>query len=73
MILKEVYSTDEIKKLEDIGIIIGNKDYNQSECRLIENQIEEYIMNKSTKSGEISKLSNEFHNILNKLIKFQDL
>lgn len=73
MVLKEVYNTTEIQKLESIGIKIGNKDYNQSECRLIESQIEEYIMNKSTKSGEISKLSNEFHNILNKLIKFQNL
>lgn len=73
MVLKEVYNTTEIQRLEDIGIRIENKDYNKSECRLIENQIEEYIINKSTKGGEISKLSNEFHNILNKLIKFQSL
>lgn len=60
--ITEINSKDmgdyEIKLLENIGINIEDKEYTNEELRRYENQIEDFIMNHSTKNGDISKLSN---------------
>lgn len=65
------YSNKEMQSLNNIGIKIKDKDYSKSDCRVIERQIEEYIMGCSTKTGEIPKLQNEFSGILSSLISYQ--
>lgn len=71
MNVSEIFSNEEIIKINNIGIKFENKNYTPTEFRLIESQIENYIMGNSTKNGEISRLSNEFQNILTKLINLQ--
>lgn len=71
MNISEIFSTEEIIKINNIGIKLENKNYTPTEYRLIESEIESYIMGYSTKNGEISRLSNEFQNILTKLINLQ--
>lgn len=62
-------TTNEIELLEKAGISIENRDYTKEELRKCELSIEEFIMNHSTKNGNIDKLCNQYHNILNILIK----
>ena len=67
----EIFSKNEINKIEKIGILLKDKEYEPPEYRLIESKIEDYIMSASTKNGEISELSNEFSSILTTLINVQ--
>lgn len=69
MNLRSKCTTNEIKLLEKIGINIEDKDYTREELRKYEVSIEEFIMSHSTKNGDISKLSNQYNNILDTLIK----
>ena len=62
-------TTKELKLLENIGINIDDQEYNKEELRKYEVQIEEYIMSHSTKNNDISRLSNEYGSILNKIIR----
>lgn len=63
------FSNKEIKLLSDAGIKIEDREYSQEELKKYELNIEEFIMNHSTKNGDISKLSNEYRDILNVLMK----
>ena len=69
MNLLDKCTTNEIKLLEKAGIIVENRDYTNEEIRRCESQIEEFIMNHSTKNGDIGRLSNQYNGILNALIK----
>lgn len=69
MNLLDKCTTNEIKLLEKAGIIVENRDYTNEEIRRCECQIEEFIMNHSTKNGDIGRLSNQYNGILNALIK----
>lgn len=62
-------TTNEIKLLENIGLNVENKDYTNEELRIYESQIEDFIMSHSIKNDDISKLSNQYNNILNILIR----
>lgn len=66
---EEVFTKIELEEIKKIGINIENKIYTPTECRVIENNIEETIMSASKK--DIPKLTNNFRNVLNTLIKFQ--
>lgn len=62
-------TTKEIELLENIGLNVEDRDYTSEELRKYEREIEEYIMSKSTKTGEISNLMNQYSGILNTLVK----
>lgn len=53
----------EIDLINQAGIIIENKDYSSDELKRIEREITEYIMNHSSKNGDIRKLSNEYSKV----------
>ena len=69
MKLQDMYNTKELKLIEDAGIVIENRDYNNEELERFRYQIEEYIMNHSSKNNVISTLLNQYSDILNKFIK----
>ncbi len=64
-----MYNTKELKLIEDAGIMIENKDYSNEELEGVGHQIEEYIMNHSSKNNVIDNLFKEYENILNTFIK----
>lgn len=66
---EEVFTKIELEEIKKIGINIENKIYTPTECRVIENNIEETIMSASKR--DIPELTNNFRNVLNTLIKFQ--
>ncbi len=69
MKLQDMYNTKELKLIEDAGIVIENRDYSNEELERFGYQIEEYIMNHSSKNNVISTLLNQYSGILNKFIK----
>ena len=68
MKLIEKCTTNEISLLSDIGIKLEDKDYTVEELRKYESIIEEFIMNHSTKNGDINKFINQYNSILNTII-----
>lgn len=58
MNLVEKCSNDEIKLIEQAGIVIENKDYSKEDLKQCETKIIDYIMNQSSKNDNISKLRN---------------
>lgn len=69
MNLQDMYNTKELKLIEDAGIMIENRDYSNEELERVGYQIEEYIMNHSSKNNVISNLFNQYEGILNTFIK----
>lgn len=63
MKLLNVCTDREIDLINKAGIKIENKDYSSDELKKLEIDITEYIMNHSSKNGDISKLSNEYRRI----------
>lgn len=64
MNLKKEFENEEIKLLQEAGINVEDRDYSKEEIRRCEINIEEFIMLHSSKNGDISKLSNQYCNIL---------
>lgn len=63
MNLIEKCSNDEIKLIEQAGIMVENKDYSKDDLKQYEARIIDYIMSHSSKNGDISKLRNQYENI----------
>lgn len=63
MNLIEKCSNDEIKLIEQAGIMIENKEYSNEDLKQCETRIIDYIMSHSSKNGDISKLRNQYENI----------
>ena len=63
MNLIEKCSHDEIKLIEQAGIMIENKEYSNEDLKQYEARIIDYIMSHSSKNGDISKLRNQYENI----------
>ena len=64
----EIFNEQElnlIKKLENIE----NKNYTNTETKLLENKILEDVMSRSSKDGAITKAREEYSNIIDKLEK----
>lgn len=55
---------EEIKLLEDIGVNVENKEYTKEELRKYEMSIGEFIINHSSKNGDITRLINQYDSIL---------
>ena len=68
MNLMKQFSKEEIKLLSNAGINVEDREYSKEELRKCEMNIEEFIMSHSSKNGDISKLSNQYHNILDTFI-----
>ena len=69
-LLKDL-SKNELKLLKDAGVSILDKEYSKEELRECELKIEEFIMNHSSKNGELSNYNIQYSDILNNLIKYQ--
>lgn len=67
-LLKECNET-EIKLLQDIGIELEDKEYSNEELRRYEISIEEFIMSHSSKNDDISRVSNQYNSVLNKIVQ----
>lgn len=67
-LLKEC-NANEIKLLNNIGIKVEDRDYSNDELRRYEISIEEFIMSHSSKNNDISRVSNQYSSVLNKIIK----
>lgn len=62
-------SKEQQRLLEDAEIEIQEKDYTEEEVKLLENDIIDYIMNKSFKHKDISKTINSYLEVINKVDK----
>ena len=67
MNLYQKFTTNELKKLHEIGIDIQNKEYNTEEIRQYAVSIEDYIMSGSSKNGDIGRAIEKYGDIINKL------
>ena len=68
MNLKKEFKNEEIELLQVAGINVEDREYSKEELRKCEMSIEQFIMSHSSKNGDISKLSNQYHNILDTFI-----
>ena len=68
MNLKKEFKNEEIELLQVAGINVEDREYSKEELRKCEMNIEEFIMSHSSKNGDISKLSSQYHNILDTFI-----
>lgn len=68
MNLFEKCTTKEIDLLKDAGIMIENREYKKEELSRYESEIATFIMNHSSKNGDIDKLQNQYRGILGKII-----
>lgn len=71
MKLQDMCNANELKLIEDAGIRIETRDYSIEELERLGYQIEEYIMNHSSKNNVISNLLNQYNGILNTFIRKQ--
>ena len=62
-------SENETNLLKGIGINIQDRNYNQDEVKLIENNIMDDILRRSSKNGDIQRANEKYRNILDKLEK----
>ena len=61
-------SDNDLKLLENIGIYIEDKDYNNFELRGYEMQIEQYIFGQSMKNGDLYRANEKYANVLDIII-----
>lgn len=71
MKLLEKFTNQELNLLKNIGIYIEDREYEKNELIEYETNIENYIMGHSSKNGDIQRLTNQYSNILNTIIKYQ--
>lgn len=60
-------TSKEIELIRNAGVILENKDYTKEELDRCERQITDFIMNHSSKNGDIDRLNREYSNILFKI------
>ena len=67
MNLYQKINENELKKLQEIGIDIENKEYSHEEIRQYAVSIEDYIMSRSSKNGDIGRAIEKYGDIINKI------
>ena len=60
----DILDKDNLQKVANAGITIENRKYSEEELKIFSHNILDYIMNHSSKTGEIGKLYNEYDYIL---------
>lgn len=65
-ILKE-FNTTEKELLENIGIVIEDRNYSADETDKMQNSIIDDILCRSSKNGDIQRANKEYSEILNKI------
>lgn len=60
---------NDIELLQKAGLSIENREYTREELKQCESTIENFIMSHSIKNGEINRISNEYAEILDMIIK----
>jgi len=68
MNLLKKLSENDLKLLENIGICVEDKDYDNFELRGYEMKIEQYIFGQSMKNGDFYRASEKYTDILNIII-----
>ena len=68
MNLLKKLSENDLKLLENIGICIEDKDYDNFELRGYEMKIEQYIFGQSMKNGDFYRASEKYANVLDIII-----
>lgn len=61
-------NSNEKELLNKLDLSVEDMEYSKEELRRYENNIEEYIMSKSSKNGDIAKSINEYSSILDKIV-----
>lgn len=62
--LYEKCTTKEKKSLEQLGINVEDREYTDAEIRNCVIAIDEHIMSKSSKNGDLSKAMDQYNSIL---------
>lgn len=62
-------NSNEKELLNKLNLSVEDREYSKEELRRYENNIEEYIMSKSSKNGDITKSINEYTSILDKIVE----
>lgn len=60
-------TSKEIELIRNAGVFLENKDYTKEELDRCERQITDFIMNHSSKNGDIDRLNREYSSILFKI------
>ena len=53
----------EVKLMKNAGVYLEDKDYSSEELKRIEHNIKEYIMNHSSKNGDIARLQSDYDRV----------
>jgi len=61
------FTSKEIELIRNAGFIVENRDYTKEELDRCERQITDFIMNHSSKNGDIDRLNREYSSILFKI------
>lgn len=69
MNLYEKCTTKEKRALEQLGIDVEDREYTDTEIRNCVVEINEHIMSKSSKNGDLSRAMDQYNSILSKLVK----
>ena len=67
MNLIEKFTEKEINLINQAGITIEDKNYTKEELEKCRFQIADYIMNHSSKNGDIDKLNKKYNKIFEKI------
>lgn len=69
MNIYKIFTNKELDLLDNVGIILEDKDYAEEEMNRYAIQIGEYIMSQSSKNQNIGKVTQEYGRILDLLGK----
>lgn len=69
MNLMKEFNEEQIQLLNNAGVIIEDREYSNEELNHYEMEVMDFIMNHSSKNGEISKLNMEYDSILRTIAK----
>ena len=72
MNLMGIFNEKEIQLLNEAGVVLENREYNDGELKQFECNIMNFIMNHSSKNGDISKLNLEYDSILRVISKWEN-
>lgn len=64
----DLFNDKEMELLRIAGVSIENREnYSDEDKRFIFRQVTEFIMNHSSKNGDIGRLQNEYDEVINKI------
>ncbi len=67
----KIFTDKELKDFKELGINFEDRLYSREEIKRIDYQTRDYIMNQSSKNGDITKTLYKFEDPLKKMIKYE--